>query len=324
VQAGAAEGTSRRGFVGGAAATATGLAFGRLPAAGAAPRCAGRAPGVRRTAIAPAGRSVWTADTGAATITRHAARDLRAGRSIEVGDAPTGIAIRGRRALVSHGFEEDAAGLALVDLRAGKVLARLTPGIAPAAVAFLPGGRSGLVVAGGERGVLRRVDLHTQSLDGSVRLGRHPRGLAVTADGRRALVALNGDAAVAVVDLRDMRVERRIETAPFPYLIAAAGDTAFVSHNGYGDRAVSRLDLGTGRARTAFRAGAEPAGLAFTGAHTLLVAARGDGTIGVHDARTGRRHRRIQTGGRPRALAVHGRRVFAADEETGELWASGV
>jgi DNA-binding beta-propeller fold protein YncE len=321
---------TRRGFVAG---VATAAAVPLLPSAAAdarpssaGPRCAGRAPGVRRHALAisPDGRTVWTADTGAATITAHRVRDLSARRSIPVGDGPTGIALAldGRRALVTTGFY-NAPGLAIVDLRAQKVIDRLDVGAAPAAVAMAPDGRTACVTSGGEKGRLTRIDLERGRVMARVDVGRHPRGVAITADGRHALVALNGDAAVAVVALRNDRIVARIATAPFPFLVAAAprGDRAFVSHNGFGDHAVSRLDVGAGKAVGALRTGADPAGLAFAGPRTLLVAARGDGTVALYNPLTGRRRRRVRTGGRPRALAVRGRRAYAADDETGQLWA---
>jgi DNA-binding beta-propeller fold protein YncE len=324
-------GSTRRGFVAGAAAGAAAQILApwgadAALAAGPPKRCAGRAPGVRRSAIAVShdGRTLWTADTGADTISSYGTHGLARHRTIEVGDAPVGIALTrdGRQALVTTGFYEQP-GLALVDLRARKVTRRVDVGATPETVAIAPGGRFAYVVAGDAHGRLTRVDLRAGAAAGAIDLGQHPRGLAFTADGRHALVALNGEAHVAVVSLRTFAVVRRIATQPFPFLVAAAprGDHAFVSHNGFGADRLSHLDVGAGTAHTAMRTGADPAGVAFARSGALLVASRGAGTITSFDPGSGRRRRRVRTGGRPRALAAHGRRVFAADEETGQLWA---
>jgi DNA-binding beta-propeller fold protein YncE len=324
-------GATRRGFVAGAAAGAAAQLLGRSAdlagaAAKAPARCAGRLPGTRRNALAVShdGRTVWTADTGADTITAHRARDLSRRRSIVVGDGPTGIALApgGARALVTTGFY-DEPGLAIVDLHAGKVISRLDVGAVPGAIALAPDGRTAVVASGGAKGRLTRVDLGRGRVMARVDVGRHPRGVAVMADGRHAVVALNGDAAVAVVRLRDDHIVAKITTAPFPFLIAAApaGDRAFVSHNGFGARSVTRLDVGARRTAGQLRTGAEPAGLAFTRGGALVVATRGDGAVTILDPRSGARRRRARPGGRPRAVAVQGRRAFSADEQTGQLWA---
>lgn len=329
-----AAGATRRRFVVGTIAAAAAQA---LPAAwpgatatasAATRRCAPRPAGLRRMALAVSrdGRTVWAADTGATTISAHRARDLNRLRSIDVGDAPLDIAISptGRDALVTTGFY-DRPDLVVVDLVADKLIGRMHAGAAARSVAFAPNGTA-YVAGGADTGRLLRIDPRRGRVEASVDVGSNPRGLAFTPHGRYALVALNGQAQVAVVELATHEVVGRIATAPFPYLVAAApqGARAYVSHNGFAANRLSVLDIREGRMVGGLAVGPDPAGLAFAAPNLLLVAERGSGTVSVFDPRSGRRRRRVTTGGWPRAVAVRGRRAFVADEQTGQLKAFGV
>lgn len=319
-------GATRRGFVGGlAVAGATAVLPGAMgpDAASAAPLpCAPRPPALRRTSIvlAPDGSTVWTNDLGATTITGFRTRDLVAVASIDVGAPPQALALSpdGREALVATGLYRHAE-LVVVDLARRAVVRRIgVPGPA-GEVAYDADGRRAHVVGGLRNGLLITVDPRAGRVLRRIRIGRVPRGLALAGDGESAVVALNGDGAVAVVPLHAAAPVRRIATAPFPYLVAMApGDRrAYVTHNGFGDRRVTAVDLRHGRVARAFAVGPEPAGLAVAGS-SVVVAERGAGGISVVDARTGRRQL-TATGGRPRALALRGRRAFAVDEQTGAV-----
>jgi YVTN family beta-propeller protein len=325
-------GSTRRGFVaglaaGGAAHFVGGSLLGARSALAQVPKpCAPAPPGIRTSAVAvaPRGGTVWTADVAGTTITSHRRADLLRGRSIDVGGAPAGIAISpdGEQALVTTAFY-DRPGLTLVDLRSGQV-DRLDVGPDPGAIAFAANGRSAYVVGGGREGTLTRVDPGSGRVHDAIALGAHPRGLALHPDGRHALVALTGEAAVAVVSLRSGRVTRRIATAPFPAQLAISPDDkrAFVTHSGFGETRVTPLDLVRWRARTPVATGLDPAGVAFAASGALVVVANsGAGTVTVLDARTGRRRRGVRLGGAPRFVAVVGRRGIVVDGRTGQLTA---
>jgi len=128
------------------------------------------------------------------------------------------------------------------------------------------------------------------------------------------------------VDLERLAVVGRIPTAPFPYLLAVAprGGQAYVSHNAFGARHVSVLDVLDGRTTRRLAVGPDPAGLACAGPHALAVAERGAGTVSLYDPRSGRRRRRVAVGGWPRAIVARGRRAYVADEQTGRLGAFGI
>jgi DNA-binding beta-propeller fold protein YncE len=321
--------STRRGFVAGVAAGGLAHVAGRsLPGAVAQAAtvkpCEPTPPGVRTAAIAATrdGRTFWTADAAATTITAHRRDDLRRGRSIDVGGAPVDIALApdGRRALVTTA-SYDRPGVVLVDLRTGEI-DHLDVGPEPYAVAFTASGRSAYVSGGGRDGTLTRVDPRTGRVHAPIPVGAHPRGLALHPDARHALVALNGEAAVAVVALRKARVARRVATPPFPAQLAVSPDgrRALVTHNGFGNRHVTPLDLVAWRARRPVATGLNPAGVTFDRRGALaLVANAGAGSVVILDGRTGRRRRRVTTGGTPRHVVISGRRGVVADGHTGRL-----
>jgi DNA-binding beta-propeller fold protein YncE len=326
----AQRGGTRRRFIGGvAAAGAAHTLVGPLLSANAGQTkkpCAPDPPGIPTGAIAitPNGRTVWSIDTHATTITAHRSRDLQRGRSIDVGGAPTGIAIspHGDVILVTTAFY-DTPALALIDVLTGEV-DHVDVGPEPGAVAFTHDGRSAYVAGGGAHGTLTRVELRSGHVHTPIEVGAHPHGLALHPDGKRALVALNGAGAVAVVALARRKVERRIPTSRLPSQLALSkdGTRAFVTHNGFGDQAVTPIDVTHRRARRQVRVGRDPAGVAFSASGaTALVTAAGSGTIVMLDSRTGRRRRTVKRGGVPRGVAVSGSRAVVADARTGRLTA---
>ncbi|HEX6389126.1 MAG TPA: YncE family protein, partial [Solirubrobacteraceae bacterium] len=269
-------------------------------------------PGIRTDALAvtPSGRTIWTTDSSATTITAHRIRDLQRGRSIDVGGAPIAIAIApdAPTALVLTAFY-DRPALAIVDLVAGEVT-RLKVGPDPRAVAFTRSGKAAYV-AGGD-GTLTKVDPYARRVHDPVKVGAQPRDVVVTSAG--VLVALNGEAAVALVKGTSVR---KIATADYPHQVAAAGARALVTHSGAGARRVSLLDLERRRVTRRLNAGLEPAGVAVAGTRAVVTAG-GSGKVAVFDLRTGRRRSRA-IGGRPRAVAIAGTRAIVADGVTGQL-----
>jgi len=324
--------TTRRAFVGLAAGTAGAVAM-RPGSVTAQPReCTPTPPGIATGAIAvtPDGRTIWTTDTHATTITAHRRSDLLRGRSIDVGGAPVGIAIApdGRLALVTTAAY-DRPGLAIVDLLTGEV-DRLDVGAAPRAVVFAPNGRSAYVAGGGREGTLTRVELRSGHVHAPIAVGADPHGLAVLPDGKHALVALNGAGAVALVTLtgkhqvggsENGRVRnpgvRRIATAPFPHELALSrdGTRALVTHNGFADRRLSRIDVERRRVTRRLTVGSDPSGVAFSRAGHAVVACTGTGSVTVFAAR----RRTVKVGGAPRALAIAGTTALVADTRSGAL-----
>jgi len=311
----------------GAAVGSPGLALAGSAGTRAGDPCPASDPGLHpgEVAVAPDGRTLWVTDGAATTITAISARTLLRGRSIDVGGAPVDIALLdgGRRAVVVTAFY-DRPGLALVDLLRGAVIERFDVGKEPSSVAVAPtAGRARIayVSGGGQKGTLTKVDLRSGATS-TLALDAHPRGLALTPDGNRALVALNGAGAVAIVDLVHWRVERTIATAPFPCRVALApdGGRALVSHGGLGGRQVSLVDPAAGTVERLLHVGHDPYAIAFGDESRAIVGDFGSGAVTLVDLRTGRR-RTVGVGHRPRGLAVAGGRAYVVNEFEGTVTA---
>lgn len=331
---GAGAGVGRREFL---AAATTGGVLGVVQAwapaaagASAGPTgggpCIPRRPGRRTTALAIDARSrvLWRSDAARESLAGHRLADLAPTGDIPLGGLPMGLALvgDGRRAVVACRTASEA-GVAVVDLRRERVISRLDAGPAPRAVVADPDGRHVVVAGGTEEGWIARVDLRTGRVVRRAAVGRHPRGLATSGDGRRVLVSLNGEAAVARVSFGRRTAVRLLPCAPFPAQVALSSDgrTGVVTHDGFASRTVTPIDVPDARARRGWTVALDPCGVQFAGRGSeVVVAERGNGTVTVLDARTGRRRRRTRPGGRPACLVLlGGRRAVVADEETGAL-----
>ena len=115
-----------------------------------------------------------------------------------------------------------------------------------------------------------------------------PIGLGLTADGRSLVAALNQADEVAIVDLAN-RSTRLVKVGAYPYGVAVAGTTAYVS-NEY-DGTVSVVDVPTGTVTRTITVGitnSHPEGLLVDAArHTLYVAVTNQDYVAVVDTRTG-------------------------------------
>ena len=149
-----------------------------------------------------------------------------------------------------------------------------------------------------------------------------PIGLGLTGDGHSLVVALNQADQVAIVNLAD-RSTRLVKVGAYPYGVAVAGNTAYVS-NEYGGT-VSVVDVGTAAVTRTISVGmtnSHPEGLLVDAArHTLFVAVTNQDYIAVVDTRTVSVTHRVSVGRRegigtaPVALAEapDGSRLYAAD-----------
>jgi DNA-binding beta-propeller fold protein YncE len=307
----------------GAAHALTGAALGAAKGMGSAAACEPSGPGIAASAIAAGhgGRSIWAANTHLTTITKHD-RQMKRGRSIDVGGAPRAIAITpgGRLAVVATAFY-DRPGVAIADLRGGGV-SRVDAGPEPCAVAIGPDGDLAYVTDGSEEGTLTVIDLSGARAGRALAVGRHARGVAVTPDGDTAVVAVGGGRAVAFVDLERMRLIGRVRTLPFPREIAVSpdGERAFVTHNGFGAHQVTVIDIKKRRQVKRTPIGRGPAGLAFNRSGSRALVALGDsGRVAVLDGHSGRRLRSMPVGGFPSAVTSTGNSGFVADRGSGRI-----
>jgi DNA-binding beta-propeller fold protein YncE len=117
----------------------------------------------------------------------------------------------GRWALVA---EADAGGVALVDLDAGRVAARVETGRRPFALAWA-GPRAVVTHLLDDDVAVLDVDPPKLSVAARIPVGDEPRGVALLGD--RAAVACSGDDALAIVDLAGRRVVERLPAGDEPW-----------------------------------------------------------------------------------------------------------
>jgi YVTN family beta-propeller protein len=179
------------------------------------------------------------------------------------------------------------------------------------------------------------IDLDRLSLIKTFPVGADgPRGLSLTADGARLLVANKNTGDLSVIDTGTGAVLQRVKIGKNPEYVRVHGDFAYVTHEPGGDAApaaaggndakgakgakgdddddankppaeISIVDLKSLRVITSVKSGHETEGVEFSrDGNTMLVTNEGDDTISVYDARTGTLQNTVKlpAGGRPRGV----------------------
>jgi YVTN family beta-propeller protein len=174
--------------------------------------------------------------------------------------------------------------------------------------------------SGYDRSFVYRISLETLEIDDVYRVGSVPKGVAVTPDGRRVLVANWCTWDLSVISTEAGREVRRIPMGEYPRGIAVSprGDAAYVAL--MGERNIVRVDLGTWKtSRTPIGAG--PRALAIDEAgRTLYATLNAEGRVAKLNLRTGR-VKRVSTGATPRSLAIadDGKAIYVVNYESGTV-----
>ncbi|WP_202908956.1 PQQ-dependent catabolism-associated beta-propeller protein [Cognatilysobacter segetis] len=106
--------------------------------------------------------------------------------------------------------------------------------------------------------VIRSGDWHRSAIP----VGGRPRGLALSADGRRLLVAVGDDDRIDVVDTASRKVVDRIPSGPDPERFALSPDGKRLYVANEADAHVSAVDVAARRIAQRTQVGAEPEGIA--------------------------------------------------------------
>jgi YVTN family beta-propeller protein len=172
-------------------------------------------------------------------------------------------------------------------------------------------------------------------------VGKRPRGLVLSPEGKKLYVALSGSPiggfgvdektlpppdrkadGIAVIDVASRKVERILPAGPNPESVAISRDgmTLYVSNQDAATLAIYDLDKNVLRARV--HIGAEPSGIAVRndGAY-VFVAAQAASSVYVIDAVTLKVVATVPTSARPRAIVVADEigGAFIADEAGHDL-----
>ncbi|RMG18187.1 MAG: PKD domain-containing protein, partial [Planctomycetota bacterium] len=153
------------------------------------PLAAGAPTGSSTLALDPVRPRVWTVNADNDTVSALDTNTLRKVLEVPVGPHPRTLAFSPRDGLLWVVCQDDAS-VRVLDPASGRELARiaLPTASAPYGLAFSPAGDAALVTLEAT-GALLVLDPRSRQALRTISVGPRPRGIAVTADGRTALVA---------------------------------------------------------------------------------------------------------------------------------------
>jgi len=180
------------------------------------------------------------------------------------------------------------------------------------------------------------IDAATQSVVATIKVGKRPRGVVVTRDGRALYVALSGSPnagpgvdpktlpppdrsadGVGEIDLATNRLVRVIHAGNDPEQldVSADGTRLYVANEDAAQASV--VDLGSGAVVATVKTGEEPEGVRLRpDGKVVYVTSEEDGDVAAIDTATNRVLTRIPVGRRPRGIAFlpDGSRAFVTLE----------
>src|SRR6266849_4426049 len=209
------------------------------------------------------------------------------------------------------------------------LLAAATRAEPPSYLVFVSNERSGDVTV---------IDGATDSVVGSFKPGKRPRGIHATPDGKRLFVTLSGSPRMApgldenrapadkradglgVIDpvARKLIDHWHIGSDPEQFAISRDGKFAFIANED--DASASIVDLDSGQSRGKIKVSEEPEGVGVNPVNgEVYVTCEEKGEVFVIDPDQQRVIAKIDTGGRPRSVAFSpdGTRVYVACENGG-------
>jgi len=160
---------------------------------------------------------IFTANTGSDSISLFERSGSQSWKQtvIAVGKGPEGFDISpdGKELWAAHSRD---GGISVIDIAAKRVIH--TFGVQTERshrLKFTPDGRL-VLITGLEAGNLLVLQRTTRKELKRINLGHQPAGIVVEPDSSRAYVAVTGDDNVAVIDLRNLELQARIQTGAGP------------------------------------------------------------------------------------------------------------
>jgi YVTN family beta-propeller protein len=225
--------------------------------------------------------------------------------------------------LISHGRALSRAALALVALAS-----------APACKSAAHASR--IYVSNEDGGSISVIDGKTEAVVATIPVGKRPRGMRLSPDGRFLYVALSGSPkggpgvdesklppadrtadGIGVVDLASQKLVRVMVSGADPeaFDVTPDGKTIYVSNEDTGQTSV--VDVATGTVRKTIDVGAEPEGVAVRpDGRFVYVTSEAASEVDVIDVERGELVTRIPTQPRPRAAVFSrdGKRAYVTTE----------
>jgi YVTN family beta-propeller protein len=248
------------------------------------------------TAAATGFNSVWTANTGADTVSRIAI-STRASRSVEVGSAPSALAVGLNSIWVAN---SGSGTVSRIDPTTNSTQT-ITVGTSPGGLAVANGW---VWVTNTGDGTVSRIDPSLNRVTKTIDVGDGPSGIGA---GQDVWVANSTSNTVIEIDARSGSVKATFHVGNDPRGVVVAGDSVWVANNL--DGTISRIaTAGTSGPKTV-PVGLGPTQIAAVGRH-LWVATQTARAITEVDPQTGLQVRTVPIGATPTALVGAG----------GQLW----
>ena len=185
------------------------------------------------------------------------------------------------------------------------------------------------------------IDASNDTLLGHIFVGKRPRGIKVSPDGKKLFVALSGSPmappgtdesklpppdrsadGIAIVDLATEKLERTLSTGDDPesFDISADGKTLYVSNEDAATTTV--VSLPSGKVIAVIPVGGEPEGVRLRpDGKVVYVTSEEENEVAVIDTGANKVIAKIETGARPRGIAftADGSRAYVTAEQGGSV-----
>lgn len=155
------------------------------------------------------------------------------------------------------------------------------------------------------RSYVYRVNLATKKIDGVVQVGKTPKYVATTPDGKKLLVANWCSYDLSIVDVASMREVSTVRLGPHPRGIAVTKDsqTAYVAV--MGSAGIAKVDLNSLNVSWIRGVGSAPRHVVLSPDESRLYASvNGTGRVIAINTKTRKVIKRVSTGQQPRSLAI--------------------
>lgn len=209
---------------------------------------------------------------------------------IEVGEHPAHVVALadGSTAFVTNAGENTVG---VIDLKAGRMVARIPTGAYPHGMRLSPD-QASLLVANVEDGSVLLIDVASRTETARIPVGKAPVQVGFLPDGGRAVVSLRDEDAVAVIDVGQRKVTARIPVGRGPIQLHASSDGRFVFVADQGskerpDNRVSVIDVAKGEVVATIETGMAAHGVDISeDGQSVFVTNVADGTVSAIDIAT--------------------------------------
>lgn len=179
-----------------------------------------------------------------------------------------------------------------------------------------------IYVSNEESNVVHLVDAATMKERGRIEIGRRPRGMALSPDGRTLYVAVSDDNRITAVDAASGKMLGHIPSGPDPETFAVSPDGKRLYIANEDDNLLSFVDAGARRIVSEVEVGGEPEGTAVSPDGRLIVQTSESASMAhVVDSATGQVIDNLLVDTRPRYVAFtpDGRQFWVSSEVRGTV-----